>query len=76
VLRRPITARIATLCHPALWLVAASLGIAAVDCASQPPPRPTALDPSNPQAPESPPLSAPLLNDGGAPGASRPGGSD
>jgi len=49
----------------ALVLVAAALAIGAGSCASEPKPRPTKLDPSNPAAPESPPLAAPALNAGG-----------
>jgi hypothetical protein len=52
-------------------------------CATEPPPRPANLDPSNPQAAESPPLSVGPLNQPAAPaathmptpdaGASKPG---
>jgi Heavy metal binding domain len=38
------------------WLVATGA------CATEPPPRPVKLDPSNPQAAESPPLSVGALN--------------
>lgn len=37
-------------------------------CATEPPPRPVALDPSNPAAPESPPLDAGSLGQESAPG--------
>lgn len=36
--------------------------VAVAACATEPPPRPTKLDPSNPQAAESPPLSVGALN--------------
>jgi Heavy metal binding domain len=38
-------------------------------CATEPPPRPIKLDPSNPQAAESPPLSVGALNQAPAPAA-------
>ena len=40
---------------------AAVMTVPALGCASQPKPRPTALDPSNPAAPESPPLAVTAL---------------
>lgn len=45
------------------WILfyAAVLTVPALGCASQPKPRPTALDPSNPAAPESPPLAVTAL---------------
>jgi len=62
VLRGQTIVRIAALGRLAGLLVAAILGTSAVNCASEPKPRPTVLDPSNPDAPESPPLRAPSLN--------------
>jgi hypothetical protein len=46
---------------PMVVIFVASLATAASSCATEPRPRPTALDPSNPAAPESPPLPAPSL---------------
>jgi hypothetical protein len=62
----------------ALVLVAAALAAGAGNCASEPKPRPTSLDPSNPAAPESAPLVAPSLNvvEGPAPAAKPPAGPD
>lgn len=41
-------------------------------CATEPPPRPVKLDPSNPQAAESPPLSVGTLNESAAPASTAP----
>ena len=46
---------------------AAPLIFSALACASEPKPRPTALDPSNPAAPESPPLALSTLSPPAAP---------
>ena len=44
-----------------------SLALLAAACASEPPPRPTALDPANPAAPEAPPLTVTPIVPGPAP---------
>ena len=56
---------------------AAVLGVPAGGCASEPKPRPTKLDPSNPEAPESPPLAvAALSQTGDLPPPAQPGETD
>lgn len=46
-------------------VVAAFLTVPVAGCASEPKPRPTTLDPSNPAAPESPPLAVAALTQTG-----------
>ena len=58
-------------------IFAALLAVPAGGCASEPKPRPRALDPSNPAAPESPPLAMAALSGSGdlAPTAPQPAGA-
>ena len=52
---------------PCRSLLLLPLLVAIGACATEPPPRPVKLDPSNPQAAESPPLSVGALNQPAAP---------
>ncbi len=61
----------------AVLISAALLAVATGACASEPKPRPTALDPSNPAAPESPPLAVAAVSptaDKPAPAPTQTGG--
>jgi hypothetical protein len=54
-------------------IIGAAIALITVGCASQPPPKPTAIDPSNPAAPESPAVVlAPLVEIGAAARSAEP----